>query len=158
MDTEAVLAELETVTLMNWQPLLPEEIRRIGEPDDRVRPLPTRCAVVHIVGNWCGSISIECSVPMSDTATRHMLLMDSDARVSEDDWQCVLKELANVIGGNIKGIFAQGCILSPPEAYENIGYVYGIPETPQVLRLWFESDAQLLKVVVHEGLAELSLG
>ena len=155
MDLYHIETELESIIKMICQPQLADEIVRVYDFSEEQRHGTTQGACVHILGGWNGSVSIECADRISRSISKRMLYIEDDD--SECDWQCVMKELANVIGGNIKGLLGENCILSTPKAVEGEGFNFSIPETTEILSMIFCCSDEYMLVKLHEGDLDLSL-
>lgn len=82
----------------------------VAAPDPATTP-PPRAYAVDVLGAWTGSISIEISEPLAGRLAQSML----DAPEAEpDDVRDAMCELANVIGGNLKGLMPGPSVLSVP--------------------------------------------
>ena len=150
MDLVRVEYELELITKMIWQPHLPCELVRVYDISPETLTGRTRGACVHIIGAWNGSVSVEGSINITNWITERMLGVKHED-ITETDWQGVMRELTNVTGGNVKGLLGHNNILSTPRAWEGEGFKFTIPETPEVLRLYFSCDDQNFIVRLHEG-------
>ena len=150
MNLIRVESELELITKMIWQPHLPSELVRVYDvsPDSLVGN--TRGGCVHIIGKWNGSVSVEGSIEITNWITKKMLALKGE-EIAEADWQGVIRELTNVTGGNVKGLLGHNNILSTPRAWVGQGFQFSIPDTPEVLRLYFSCDDQIFIVRLHEG-------
>lgn len=70
-------------------------------------------AVIHLTGNWSGTVLLECSPELACQLAGCFLSIDPPAAV-DDMVRDVLGELANIIGGNLKSASGQGIHLSLP--------------------------------------------
>lgn len=155
MNTEQVITELQIVTRMIWESAVNADVQSIDiVPEDRLKCL-TKGACVHILGGWNGSISIECEDKLAEEAARRMFRIDPDV-VSNDDWHSVLKELANVTGGNIKSLLGIGCILSTPRAWEGKGFSFSVPECTEEIRKNFFTLGRYFVVRIHKSNFDLA--
>ena len=155
MDLHHIEQELETISRMIWQPNLSLELVRVHELPPEVMNISTYASSVHILGGWCGSISIEITPQMAESVTRRVLEIPENMPVG-DEWKGVLKEFANVTGGNIKGLLGENCILSTPSAVFSKDFSFSIPETPELVKLFFCCDQYYFIVRLHQGSLELS--
>ena len=143
-------SELELITKMIWQPHLPSELVRVYEVSPARLIGATRGGCVHILGNWNGSVSVEGSSEIIDWITERMLGVARDC-ISDSYWQGVIRELTNVTGGNIKGLLGHNNILSTPRSWVGKGFSFSVPDTPEILRLYFCCEDQIFIVRLHEG-------
>lgn len=72
-------------------------------------------ACVDIVGPWNGAVSVECDEEMARTFAERMFER-APGQIAEGDLLDALREVANLIGGNVKGTLTSGCQLSLPRA------------------------------------------
>ena len=70
-------------------------------------------SAVHLAGEWNGAIVLECTASQACQFAGRFLSMHPPCAVN-DDVRDVLGELANMIGGNLKCLLAQGIRLSMP--------------------------------------------
>jgi chemotaxis protein CheX len=94
---------------------------------DGVHPLvpipPTRpsrevSASVSVTGAWRGHVVVSCSAAASRSAAAGLLGVDP-ADVTPEDVTDALGELANIIGGNVKGLMPEPSALSLPVVLVN---------------------------------------
>jgi chemotaxis protein CheX len=85
-------------------PLLPAD-----PADDRFDALSS----VSITGSWRGQVVFACTEKAARAATARFMGMDP-AEVRVEDIVDVLGELANIVGGNVKGMLPAGCLVSMP--------------------------------------------
>lgn len=84
-------------------------------------------SVVHLTGDWCGAVLLECERRQACQFARRFLCMgapegnmaDGDPPGTVDDVvRDVLGELANMIGGNLKCVLTRGTRLSMPSVVD----------------------------------------
>jgi CheY-specific phosphatase CheX len=89
-------------------------------------PSPDRLtSAVHFSGNWNGALLFGCDRRQACQFTGRFLSVDPPEAVN-DDVRGVLCELANMIGGNMKGAMAAGLSLSMPSVTEGSDYGLGV--------------------------------
>jgi chemotaxis protein CheX len=76
-------------------------------------------AAVAVSGAWHGLVLIACSRPASREAAAALLGMGAD-EVTEGDIDDALGELANVIGGNVKSLLPEPCVLGLPDVRSDV--------------------------------------
>lgn len=106
--------DLVEITRQVWASYLdPDEIHPLvpGPVADRDTDLT---AAVSITGAWHGRVFVSCSNAASEHAAAALLGVERD-KVTKDDIEDALGELANIIGGNVKGMLPEPCALSLPE-------------------------------------------
>ena len=85
-----------------------------GDPEERMG------AVVEISGAWKGSIVLTTTRAMALHAAAQMFGCD-ETDVSDDDRHDAVGELANQIGGSVKGMLPGPCSLSLPRVWDGDG-------------------------------------
>jgi chemotaxis protein CheX len=74
-------------------------------------------ASVHLSGDWNGAVLIECDRDQACRFAGRFLSIDPPENL-DDHSRDVLGELANMIGGNLKGILTRGIRLSLPSVVD----------------------------------------
>lgn len=98
---------------------------------------------VDIGGAWEGTVSITFSRALARQLAASMFAYD-DGEVSTDELVDALGELANIVGGNVKGFLPGPCRLSVPRVEPAVrGRTESAPS-----RSWFECDGQPFVVSV----------
>ncbi|MCB0330014.1 MAG: chemotaxis protein CheX [Bdellovibrionales bacterium] len=95
-------------------------------PKPRVRPFEEG-SIVHILGDWNGSIVFESSNALLRGLSGKIYEMDAD-EVSADQCSDLLREIVNLLGGNLKTVLGKRCILSTPKTLKEVGSEPGIKE------------------------------
>jgi chemotaxis protein CheX len=83
----------------------------LGDPATDKQDGATAC--VHVTGDWEGSVILETSPALSKQATATMFDMDVDD-IGDEEMADALGELANIVGGSVKGLMPGSCRLSLP--------------------------------------------
>ncbi len=105
---------------------------------------------VHISGVWSGAITIACSSLAARRAAGAMFGM-SPEEASVEEVKDAMGEVANIIGGNLKGLLHGPATLSLPSVIEIID-IAALPQevgTEPVAR--FESEGEPLVVKIITG-------
>ncbi len=120
--------------------------------------LPARCertvaGCVQITGPWEGTVAIHCG---ADTARRAAGIMFglSPEETGLSDVQDAMGELANMVGGNLKGLMPEGCQLSLPTVVEGSDFTLRVPGSRPVTRTAFSCDGRPMLVSLLERLEE----
>ena len=71
-------------------------------------------AEVALRGDWNGSVRVSCDPTTADRLARTMLAVGPDHPLPEDDVHDALGEVANVVGGNVKGALGGDTSLGLP--------------------------------------------
>jgi chemotaxis protein CheX len=93
---------------------LPVERESTGAAANQPR---SKTACIQISGAWNGVIVLNCPVKAARQAASVMFETDP-AKVTAADESDAVAELANMIGGNIKGLLPETCSLSLPVVVE----------------------------------------
>jgi CheY-specific phosphatase CheX len=136
---------------------LEEELRRVmeevllgllGEPPDRRPSLPPApnarlvCAI-QIRGGWQGEVLVWASRGLASLVADRMFGADRTEPSGERDARDALREVANIVAGNLKPLFGDHNVLGLPEDLPS-----DTSHTP---------DGQLAQVKVHHGNGELEV-
>jgi chemotaxis protein CheX len=100
-----------------------------GPPDDAVS------SWVDVVGPWTGSVVLTCARSTAEELARSLLKEHAPPVLDAEDVEDALGELANVVGGNVKGILPGPSVLGLPET--GAAPVAGLPvDTCRIDLLW----------------------
>ena len=92
----------------------------VGE-DEVIVPIPGEpptdplSAWVDVVGPWTGSVVLTCARSTAEELARSLLKEHAPPVLDAEDVEDALGELANVVGGNVKGILPGPSVLGLPE-------------------------------------------
>jgi hypothetical protein len=122
----------------------------LGEPPDRRPSMPPArhsrllCAV-QIRGGWNGQVLVWASPGLASLVADRMFgeRVDSSSERDTRDARDALRELANIVAGNLKPLFGNKNILGLPKDLPN--------DTTQT------TEGQLAQVVVYHGNGELEV-
>lgn len=109
---------------------------------------PTMTACVHITGEWEGSLAMTFGRPLCRRLAAGMFAME-DADLDDDLVRDAVGELANIAGGNVKGMVAAETELSLPQIIEGTGYTVSVPGTMVLCEAGFECGPDTFVVTVH---------
>ena len=110
---------------------------------------PRLTGFVHIQGDWEGTVTVDCSVPLAMTAAAAMFGMEIDELAKEeidDAWG----EITNMTGGGIKSMLPGSCKLSLPTVIEGTGFTINVPGTRLVRDLSYTAAGSWMVVRVLE--------
>lgn len=113
-------------------------------------------ACVQIAGGWQGAVCLSCVAEFAARAAAVMFGVDT-AATSEADMQDALGELANMIGGNIKGLLPEPCHLSMPTVVHGNDYSLRIPRSTVSLRVPFTCEGLPVQIVLREREADIAV-
>jgi chemotaxis protein CheX len=108
---------------------------------------------VQITGDWTGAVTVHLSDVLARTAASVMLEMAED-ELSEADVKDVVGEIANMTGGNFKGILPGSCRLSLPAVAAGSNFSVEVPGTVIAGQAHFKRGSEQLTVVVFEQLLD----
>ena len=94
-------------------------------------------AAVHLTGDWNGAALLECNREQACRFAGRFLSIDPPETV-DDMVRDVLGELANMIGGNLKGLLTPGIHLSLPAIVNGSDYAFRICGAEVQRRLTFQ--------------------
>jgi chemotaxis protein CheX len=107
---------------------------------------------VHVTGRWQGTLVVQCSPAAARRAAAIMFDRPGD-ELSGEDVCDVVGEVANIFGGNVKGLMAEsGCRLSMPLVVIGSGMAIHAPNARIVARQAFESEGEPVIVTVFEAI------
>ena len=91
-----VVAELVSLA---WHTFIGDEL---GQVDQMASTKDVMCSSISISGPWSATFLLFCAVGVANASTASVLGMSLD-EVEEPDVLDIMGELANIIGGNLKG-------------------------------------------------------
>ena len=114
-ETSTIVDELGQTVATIFQTMIGMEVAPHGGAGS---PTANRlAATVHFSGSWSGVLLLEMDPLHACRIAARFLSMETPAAV-DDDVRDVLGELANMIGGNLKGSLSPGALLSIPEVID----------------------------------------
>jgi chemotaxis protein CheX len=108
---------------------------------------------VHIQGDWEGTVTLDCPLPLATTAAAAMFGMAVE-ELAKEEIDDALGELTNMTGGGIKSMLAGSCKLSLPTVIEGTGFTVKSPGATLVNELTYSADGSWIVVRVFERLDE----
>lgn len=149
LDILDITAKLESIVQMVWPSFCNEILERIEALPAGSGKLAVKAACTHILGGFSGSVSVEIEVGLMHEAVRDMMRIEE---VSNDDMDSVIKELVNVISGNLKGILsAKPSILSTPKAFDEVGFNFELSDNQIITAVLFKTEKGLMIVKLHQA-------
>src|SRR3546814_3847166 len=104
---------------------------------------------VHISGDWEGTITVDCPLPLAASATAMMFGMEVD-EVSKADIDDAIGEITNMTGGGIKSMLEGSCSLSLPTVIEGASFTVTSLGTEPIHELSYAVEDSWLAVRVLE--------
>jgi len=133
---------------MIWSTTLGFEIHPVDAESRDEWTLPAVEAQVHIAGTWQGVVVLHTSKALAARVAQRMFDLGTEPPTPED-MQDAFGELANIAGGNIKGLISEGdAHLSLPAVVQGFDYSVRVPGSRQVARVEFICDGEPLVVTV----------
>jgi chemotaxis protein CheX len=108
-------------------------------------PADVISAWVDIVGPWTGSVVLTCAPATAEALTESVLMTRPPAVVDDEDVADALGELANVLGGNIKGVLPGDSRLGLPQ----LGSAPAVGLLDDVCRVAGQWRGQFLTITVQ---------
>jgi len=141
---------IRELTQVVWNTVLGLEIEPVAPGSEDAEEITTS---VDITGAWAGTISLSFSRHLGRRVAAAMLACP-ESETTPALVRDVVGELANVIGGNMKGVLPGPCRLSLPrvEGAEAAGATHGHDHAQ---RLWFDCAGQPFTVTVHSSPSQL---
>jgi chemotaxis protein CheX len=134
MTTQYPAAEVAQIVVSVFETMMGLEVR----PDEaQADPAPDHVtALVHLAGERTGAFLLGCDHAQACLWTGRFLGMDPPAKL-DADVRDVLSELANMVGGNLKGVIAPGAQLSMPSVIDGGDYHLKLAGADQPPWQWF---------------------
>ena len=131
---------LQDITEGVWVQFLGLSLR----PADATRPQLAECAsTIAITGAWNGHVAVACNRALARQAAARMF-HHPETSLKDAEWQDALKEIANIIGGNIKALLPSPSRLELPLFHTD----WQPPESAQVVM--FTGTGGCLQVMLLE--------
>ena len=112
---------------------------------------PRLTGFVHIQGDWEGTVTVDCPLPLATEAAAAMFGMSVD-ELAKDEIDDALGEITNMTGGGIKSMLEGSCKLSLPTVIEGKGFTVNVPGAALVHDLTFAAGGSWMSVRVLERL------
>lgn len=104
-------------------------------------------AVVQITGGWQGAVAVTCARAVAEAITEAMFEMDPGT-TSAEELDDAMGEMANMIGGNIKGLMPGPSQLSLPTVAEGHDFAAAFPGSTLAVEALFALPTGTLGVQV----------
>lgn len=138
---------LSEIVLGIWNNMLGVEagVDNIASLDQTI---PTLSSSVHIIGDWHGSVVLHCT-EQAATLFAERLFSGADILVGEKELEDVLRELVNMVGGNLKPLLGERCVLTTPKVVRGTGFTTNLPETDELIRTAFHDERHCFAISLH---------
>lgn len=150
IDTATCLQEREIIELVDmiWSTTLGLSVQPLGSMPRENWALPPIEAQVHIAGTWQGVVVLHTSEALAARVARVMFNLGNETP-TPGDLQDAFGEVANITGGNIKGLISVGdAHLSLPSVVQGNDYSTHVPGSELVVRVEFICEGEPLVVTV----------
>jgi chemotaxis protein CheX len=104
---------------------------------------------IQISGAWQGAIVIQSSVNFASTIASR-LFGEATENLSEADLRDAFCELANMVGGNIKGLVPGPSFLSIPSVTTGLDFDFRLPNAILLHDIALECDTELLRLMMFQ--------
>ena len=142
--------DLWQLTSAIWGSTLGLEVQPIPWPDLSEQGAGIVIGQVKIIGDWLGTVLLECSEGLAQKIARIMFHLDSD-EPRHEDVRDALAEITNITAGNLKSLAGGHCHLSMPQVTEPVNGQPTAPENAVITRQAFDCQGELFLVTVLAG-------
>lgn len=111
-------------------------------------PGPRVTSSVNITGEWEGSVALTFSPPLCRRLASGMFGLD-DGDLDDELVRDAVGELANIAGGNVKGMVPFETVLSLPQVISGEGYTVSVPGARVLCEAAFDCEGELFTVAIH---------
>ena len=146
---EVTEEDLFASTANIWFSTLQMDVQRTEEAVPRKEHEEFATGCVQILGAWEGALIIDCPAKLARSAAARMLGISADG-VGESDLQDVVGELTNIVAGNIKNDFPDGCSLSFPVVTDGSDYTVRVPNSRLFCEVFLVCEQQPIHVALFE--------
>jgi chemotaxis protein CheX len=143
--------DLFTLAETVWGSILGLQLSRADEVDGKIGDT-TVIACVQITGDWEGAVTVACSQSLATKLAAAMFGLEPD-ELSEDEVRDAMGEIANMTGGNVKGLAPGVNTLALPTVAEGEENSLSIAKTRRLNRVVgiSESEPVLITVFGKQG-------
>jgi len=109
--------------------------------------------VIHILGGWNGSLTLHCTPEAAGTLAQTMF--GTDEELPEEVVSDCIREMTNVIGGNLKALLGEGSVLSIPKAFLHEHSPQVQPETEEAMSVIFTFKGRRVTLTLHRSTLDI---
>lgn len=131
-----------------WSSILGLELEPGGPPEGAATEA-SFTGVVHVQGEWHGSVTVQCPESLAKQVASIMFDLD-EADLGRDDVDDALGEITNMTGGSVKALVPGHSELSLPTVVEGNDYTLKVPGTEPIREVWMACSGTPLVVRVLE--------
>jgi chemotaxis protein CheX len=129
-----------------WSSILGLELTRADEVDGKIGDT-TITSCVQITGDWEGAVTIACSPGLAIKLAAAMFQMEAD-ELGEDEIRDAMGEIANMTGGNVKGLAPGTNTLALPTVTEGDENSLSITKTVRLNRVVAMTEGEPVIITV----------
>jgi chemotaxis protein CheX len=145
MEFEIIHSEVQLVIERIWTSMFQDKITKISDVSAAVFD---NISLVAIDGAWKGAMVLATTSDFSEKVARHLFDLAESEDPSEEQTLDVMRELANLIGGNIKTVLPEPCQLSLPQILDSQAKLAELTEGKVLIAEYFEWRGSPLSVYV----------
>jgi len=148
-DLREIIDQVGDITQTVWTSLFDASLREVDPSSPTRRPARTITSCVQIAGPCESAVTVECSTELGRrVASKFFDMPESDATL--DEVRDAMGEIANMVGGNLKGLLPGPSRLSLPSVTEGADYTVDIRGAKELRRFCFLAGEEPLVVRVLE--------
>lgn len=110
---------------------------------------PTLTSSVHIIGDWHGSVVLHCTEKVALFLAERLYASADGKIIGVAEAEDVLRELVNMVGGNLKPMLGERCVLTTPKVTKSSDFITSMPETDELVRLVFNDGEHCFVICLH---------
>jgi CheY-specific phosphatase CheX len=148
-------ADLSEVVQSVWESMLGLTLVRADAPYDPADEQRSLCGCVQITGTWEGAVMIDLPEELARVSAAAMFGCEPED-LSDEEVLDALGEVANMVGGNVKGMIEGECKLSLPTVAEGADFRIAVPGSGVHTVLVFDCAGRpfQVKLLVRQDRAE----
>jgi chemotaxis protein CheX len=139
--------EIYRITETVWHSILGLEMARREEPLPEQPDARFLTGYVQITGAWHGALRVDCSFQLARRLAAIMFRFEAK-QTTIDDIRDALGEVANITGGNIKGLLPGPCRLSLPVVVDGSDEALVLPGSRILTRITLECEQEPFRVTL----------
>ncbi len=132
-----------------WTSVLTREIQCSDETTITPGTTPILAGCIQLTGGWNGAVALHCSSTFIRQAASVMFSLE-EASIAREDMRDALGELVNMVGGGVKSLFSETCVLSLPTVVEEEDFTVSMPGSSLVQKMAFQSQGESILVTLLE--------
>lgn len=129
-----------------WESMLGLSLTRDDEQDGKIGE-NTVTSCVQIMGDWEGAVTVACSPNLANKLASAMFQMEPD-EISDAEVRDAMGEIANMTGGNVKGMAPGTNTLALPTVTEGEQGALSIARTTLLNRVVASSEGEPVLITV----------